>query len=159
GAGYAATIGLTGVTDQAFPAFTIPGYASLSSATVSRFQTPIVDQQVLESLTWSPGKHAIKFGGEFRAGANDEIRDRGSSGSLTFTPLITSNLGQPGTGNALASFLLGEVNAASLQISDLIQTRAAYWAFFAQDDWRISSRLTLNYGLRWEAEVPRREIN
>ena len=47
---------------------------------------------------------------EFRAGANDELRDRGSSGSLTFSPLITSNLGAANTGNALASFMLGEVN-------------------------------------------------
>jgi Carboxypeptidase regulatory-like domain len=159
GTNFAATIGLRGVTAQAFPAFTIPGYASLSSATVSRFQTPILDRQVLESLSWSKGRHAFKFGGEFRGGANDEIRDRGSSGSLTFTPLITSNLGAANTGNALASFMLGEVNTGSVQISDLIRSRASYWAFYAQDDWRLTSRLTLNYGLRWEAELPRRELD
>jgi hypothetical protein len=159
GTNLAATIGLRGVTAQAFPAFTIPGYASLSSATVARFQTPILDRQVLESLSWSKGRHAFKFGVEFRGGANDEIRDRGSSGSLTFTPLITGNLGAANTGNALASFLLGEVNTASVQISDLIRSRASYWAFYAQDDWRVNSRLTLNYGLRWEAELPRREVD
>ena len=159
GENLAARIGLRGVTAQAFPAFDIPGYAGLSSATVSRVQTPILDRQLLESVSWSKGRHAFKFGGEFRAGANDEMRDRGSSGSLTFTPLITSDLGAPDTGNALASFLLGEVNAGSVQISDLIQTRASYWAFYAQDDWRATTRLTLNYGLRWEAELPRREAN
>jgi hypothetical protein len=159
GTNLAAAIGLRGVTAQAFPAFTIPGYAPLSSATVSRFQTPILDRQVLESLSWSKGRHAFKFGGEFRGGANDEIRDRGSSGSLTFTPLITSNLGAANTGNALASFMLGEVNAGSVQISDLIRSRASYWGFYAQDDWRVNSRLTLNYGLRWEAELPRREVD
>jgi hypothetical protein len=175
GTNLAGAIGLTGVSDQAFPVFNIPGYgatvttsgsasgqvasAALGSANVSRFQTPILDTQVLNSLSWSRGKHAYKFGVEFRAGANDEIRDRGSSGILTFSPLITSNLGAADTGNALAAFLLGEVNASSVQISDLIQTRAAYWAVYAQDDWRLTSRLTLNYGLRWEAELPRREIN
>ena len=159
GTNLAGAIGLTGVNDQAFPAFTIPGYASLSSATVARVQTPILDRQILESLSWSHRRHAFKFGAEFRAGANDEIRDRGSSGSLTFTPLITSNIGAANTGNALASFMLGEVNAGSVQVSDLIQTRASYWAFYAQDDWRLTSRLTLNYGLRWEAELPRREVN
>lgn len=159
GQNLAATIGLTGVSAQAFPTFTIPGYASLGNSAVSRFQTPIVDRQVLESLSWSPGTHAYKFGVEFRAGANDEIRDRGSSGSFTFTPLITSNLGAANTGNALASFLFGEVNAANVQISDLLQTRAAYWALYAQDDWRLTDRLTLNYGLRWDVELPRREKN
>jgi hypothetical protein len=159
GENFAGTIGLRGVTDQAFPAFTIPGYASLSSATVARFQTPIVDTQLLDSVAWSRGTHAYKFGGEYRKGGNDEIRDRGSSGSLTFTPLITSNLGAANTGNALAAFMLGEVNAGSVQISDLIRTRAAYLAFYAQDDWRWTNKLTLNYGLRWEAEFPRREVD
>ena len=159
GSNPAAAIGLSGVSGQAFPVFTIPGYASLGSAAVARVQTPILDRQVLDSLSWSRGTHAYKFGVELRAGANDEVRDRGSSGSFTFTPLITSNLGAPNTGNALASFLLGEVNAASVQVSDLLQTRAAYWALYAQDDWRLTDRLTLNYGLRWDVELPRREIN
>ena len=172
----AAKIGLTGVSDRAFPVFNIPGYgptqsatasaattnfgtASLSSPTVARVQTPVTDLQVLDSVTWSHGTHAFKFGGEYRAGANDESRDRGSSGNLTFSPLITSNLGAANTGNALASFLLGEVNAASLQYSDVIRTRASYAAFYAQDDWRLTPRLTLNYGLRWEAEFPRYEVD
>ncbi len=175
GGNLAGTIGLHGVSDRAFPALNIPGYGSsaatagnasgqvatsaLGSANVSRFQTPILDTQVLDALSWSRGRHAYKFGVEFRAGANDEVRDRGSSGILTFTPLITSNLGAPNTGNALAAFMLGEVSSGSVQISDVIQTRASYLAFYAQDDWRVRDRLTLNYGLRWEAEFPRHEIN
>jgi len=156
----AAKIGLQGVADAAFPAFTIPGYATLGNpAAVARFQTPILDKQILESLSWIKGKHAWKFGAEYRAGANDEIRDRGSAGNFTISPLMTRLPGVAGTGNALASFLLGEVNAASIQISDKIQTRASYLAIYAQDDWRITDRLTINAGLRWEAEFPRREIN
>src|SRR5437773_2426164 len=155
----ARAIGLTGVSDQAFPVITIPGYASLGSAAVSRFQTPIVDQQVIESVSWSHRAHAAKFGVEFRAGGNDEMRDRGSSGSLTFSPLITSNLGAANTGSGLASFMLGQVNSATLQNSDLLRTRAAYWAMYAQDDWRATDKLTLTYGLRWEAELPRREVD
>jgi len=175
GANPANAIGLTGVSDRAFPVFIIPGYGpsvatagssagqssspALGSAAVSRFQTPITDRQIIDALTWSRGTHAYKFGGEFRTGVNDEVRDRGSSGSLTFSPLITSNRGAANTGSALASFMLGEVNAGSVQISDLIQTRASYLAFYVQDDWRLTNRLTLNYGLRWETEFPRREIN
>jgi hypothetical protein len=164
----AAKIGLTGVSDAAFPAFTIPGYgvpagyvagnvtvpntgASLGNPTmVYRLQTPIVDQQFLEALSWYRGRHALKFGAEYRAGANDEIRDRGSAGNFTVSPLMT--------GNSLASFLLGEVNAASIQVSDKIPSRASYFALYAQDDWRVSDRLTINVGLRWEVEFPRRVV-
>lgn len=173
----AAAIGLTGVSDAAFPSFTIPGYgvpagfvagnvtipntgAALGNPTaVSRLQTPIIDQQFLDAFSWYRGRHALKFGVEYRAGANDEIRDRGSAGVFTISPQITDLPGSSSsTGNALASFLLGEVNAASVQISDKIPSRASYLAFYAQDDWRVSDRLTINAGLRWEAEFPRRVV-
>src|SRR5205823_3677508 len=125
---------------------------------VYRFQTPIVDQQFLDSLSWSRGKHAFKFGVETRLGANDEIRDRGSAGNFIVSPLITDLPGVSGTGNALASFLLGEVNSGSIQLSDKIPSRASYIALYAQDDWRVTDRLTVNAGLRWEEELPRRVV-
>ncbi|MES1258221.1 MAG: carboxypeptidase regulatory-like domain-containing protein [Acidobacteriota bacterium] len=174
GENLAAKIGLTGVTDAAFPAFTIPGYgvpagfvagnvtvpntgAALGNPTmVYRFQTPITDQQFLENLSWYHGRHALKFGGEYRAGRNDEIRDRGSAGNFTVSSQITDLPGSSSsTGNSLASFLLGEVNAASIQVSDKIPSRASYMALYVQDDWRVSDRLTINAGLRWEVEFPR----
>ena len=170
----ASKIGLPGVSDAAFPAFTIPGYgvpagfvagnvaipttgAALGNPTaVYRFQTPITDRQFLESFSWYRGKHALKFGAEYRMGANDEIRDRGSAGNFTISPLITDLPGSPSTtGNALASFLLGEVNSASIQVSDKIPSRASYGAVYVQDDWRVSDRLTINLGLRYEVEFPR----
>ena len=176
GENLAGQIGLRGVSDAAFPSFTIPGYgvpAGLASGNVtipttgatlgnpnavSRYQTPIVDQQVIDSLSWYRGKHAFKIGVETRFGANDEIRDRSSSGDLRFTPLITGLPGVAGTGNAFASFLLGEVNAANVQTSDKIPSRASYWSAYAQDDFRVTDRLTVNAGLRWEAELPRKVI-
>lgn len=174
GVDLASQIGLKGVSNAAFPAFSIPGYgvpaglvagnvtvpstgSTLGNPTaVYRFQTPIVDQQLLESVSWARGKHAFKFGAEARFGANDEIRDRGSAGNFTISPLITDLPGSSSTtGNSLASFLLGEVNAASIQVSDKIPSRAQYLGFYAQDDWRLSSRLAINAGVRWEAELPR----
>jgi hypothetical protein len=159
GEDFAGAIGLRGVTASAFPAFAIAGYASLSNPNLARNQTPITDTQFLEALSWFKGTHAFKFGAESRFGGNSEVRDRGSSGSLTFSPLFTSNNSAPNTGNGLATFLLGEVNAGSVQISDRITTRAEYYAFYAQDDWRLTERLTLNYGLRYDLELPRREVN
>jgi hypothetical protein len=59
----------------------------------------------------------------------------------------------------LASFLLGEVSAASVLVSDKIRSRAEYWAWHVQDDWRVTDRLTVNLGVRWETELPRREVD
>jgi hypothetical protein len=170
GADLAANIGLGGVSSAAFPAFIIPGYGipstfTLGNATsalgnstaVERIQTPILDRQITDSASWQHGRHAFKFGGEYRAGANDEIRDRSSAGSFSFSPLITG-LNNTG-GNALATFLLGGVNAANIQVSDKIRTRAAYMGYYLQDDWRVTDRLTINAGIRWEVEFPRREVD
>ena len=115
---------------------------------VYRLQTPMVDQQFLEALSWTRGRHSLNFGGEYRKGANDEIRDRGSAGASTMSPLITHLPGSSATtGNALASFLLGQINAASIQVSDKIPSRASYLGLYVQDDWRVSDRLTINAGL------------
>jgi hypothetical protein len=157
GENLAGAIRLTGVSGAAFPAFSIPGYATLGNTTaVARFQTPIVDQQFLDSVTWQRGRHAFKFGGEYRWAGNDEIRDRSSAGLFGFSPLITGFNGLGG--NALASFMLGLVNSASIQVSDKIRTRASYAGFYMQDDWRVTDRLTVNLGLRYDIEFPRKEV-
>lgn len=156
----AGQLGLTGVSKAGFPTFAVPGYNSLGGLTnVSRIQTPIQDYQFLEGLSWFKGKHAFKFGAEHRRGANNEIRDRSSSGNFGFTPLITGRPGVAGTGNALASLLIGEVNSVNILASDLIRSRAQYVSAYAQDDWRVTDRLTLNIGLRWETELPRYEVD
>lgn len=156
GENLASKIGLTGVSDQAFPTFNVTGYSMLGAAQVARIQTPIRDYQYLESLTWIHGRHAVKFGFEHRRGQNVEIRDRSSAGTFAFSPLNTGLPGNTSTGNALASFLLGNVNTAQAVVSDQIHSRAYYVAGYVQDDWRVTDRLTLNYGVRWETELPRR---
>ena len=108
GENLASGIGLKGVSDAAFPAFTIPGYgvpAGLSAGNVTvpstgaalgnptavyRFQTPIVDRQLLESLSWFRGKHALKAGIEARLGIFNDDTDTSSSGNFSFTPLLTA---------------------------------------------------------------------
>ena len=154
----AGAIGLQGVSATAFPNFAIPGYSALS-APPGRIQTPIRDLQILEAINWFRGSHSVKAGFEYRRAGNNESRDRGSSGIFQFVPQFTSLPGVAGTGDGLASFLLGEANSANIQISDVIRTRAFYLAGYVQDDWRVTNRLTINLGIRWEAELPRRSID
>jgi len=160
GDGLAQQIGLANVSEAAFPTFAISGYASLgalgtTNAAIARIQTPITDTQILDSLSKFLGKHSLKFGVEYRRGYNREVDDITSSGSATFSRQITGQPGVSGTGDGFASFLVGQANQASLLNLDSIPSRASYWSAYAQDDYRITSRLTLNLGLRWEVELPR----
>lgn len=155
-ADYASRIGLKGVSKVGFPRFNITGYSALGPSQNFRLQTPIDDTQAQGATSYYRGKHAFKMGIEFRRGYNRDDTDTSSSGNFSFTPLITGLPGVGTTGNALAAFLLGEVNSASSVRADVIASRAAYWAAYWQDDWRASERLTFNFGLRWEAGTPRR---
>ena len=160
GQGLARKIGLGNVSDAAFPTLNINGYALLgaqgtTNAAAARLQTPITDTQVMDALSFFRGKHALKAGIEFRKGYNRETDDITSAGSFVFTRQITGQPGVSGTGDAFASFLIGQANQASLQKLDTIPSHASYWAAYLQDDYWLTTRLTLNYGLRWEVELPR----
>jgi hypothetical protein len=79
------------------------------------------------------------------------IMDR-RGGSIS--PLISDLPGSSSaTSNALASFLLGEMNSAGIQVSDKIPSRAS-GAFYAQDNRRVSDRLTISMRLRYEVGCP-----
>ena len=160
GSGMAQTLGLANVSSAAFPTFSISGYTPLGAtgtinAAVARIQTPITDTQILEAISKFQGKHAIKGGLEYRRGYNREADDITSSGAMTFTRQITDQAGVSGSGDAFASFLTGLANQASMQNLDSIPSHASYWAAYLQDDYRIGDHLTLNFGLRWEVELPR----
>lgn len=158
---YASKLGLTGVDGSAFPTFNVSGYGLLGSqgvanSSILRVQTPIRDTQLQDAVSKFAGKHALKAGVEYRFGSNNESNNLSSSGNLVFNRLITDLPGASGTtGDAYASFLLGFANSASLSKTDTILSRASYWAAYFQDDYRVTSHLTVNAGLRWESELPR----
>lgn len=105
-----------------------------------------------DTLSWTKGRHSMSFGGEFRA---YQVNSHTGSGALAFS--FTNNItGQPAAsfgpfvGYGFASFLLGEAtNANETTAFDLYGRRKAL-ALFAQDSYKVTPRLTLNYGLRWQ---------
>jgi len=160
GEDYAGKIGLKGVSAAAFPTLNVTGYALLggqgvANSAIARVQTPIRDLQIQDSISKFVGKHSFKAGIEYRRGLNNESNDISSSGNLVFNRLITDRPGSANTGDAFASFLVGAANSAAFNTTDVIPSRASYWAAYLQDDFRVTDRLTINAGLRWEVEMPR----
>ncbi len=105
-----------------------------------------------DSLSWSKGRHTFTFGGDFRA---YQINSHTGSGALNFN-FLPSTTGAPGAsyssnvGFGFATFLLGDVtNAKESTPYDLYGRRKAT-SLFAQDNWKLTPKLTLNLGLRWE---------
>ncbi len=108
--------------------------------------------QYMNTLSWLRGNHQVKFGADIMAPMNNEYVD---------IPSTRGNLGFNGqfTGNALADFMLGYVRQAELSNVHIVNQRRYSTAFFIQDDWRATSRLTLNLGLRYDFMSPSYEAD
>jgi len=139
-----------------FPSLTFTDYNALGAGNQ---QVGIPDTILLEaSLTKIKGRHVLKFG--FDGRRVHYIRGGGSSrnGAFAFDAGFTQRLSTQSNpqseGNSWASFLLGTPATGSITRINVANVRSQYFAFFAQDDYKISSKVTLNLGLRWDVSQP-----
>ncbi len=117
--------------------------------------------QLSASMTKTKGGHNIKAGTEFRHNFLDYAQPGYPQGHFTFGQQTTSqdlNTSNSLQGSGFASFLLGFGNGGNYHIDPKAFPRANYWGFFVQDDWKVTRKLTLNLGLRYEFDVPRTEL-
>ena len=131
---------------------------------VARCNCPLTESeqqfQWVANLTKIHGNHQFKFGADIRYAMNLRIpSDNNRTGEYNFSPEATSNAGDGGLD--LATFLLGDVtsfaryvNNPNLPSANNAAERQKRWFFYGQDTWRATSKLTVNYGLRWEIYFP-----
>jgi hypothetical protein len=147
-------IRLAGVSNNAFPYVTAAGYSPLGSQNQERRQYPIQNYQYVDNISWTVGKHALKFGFEARKSLNYEVNLSTASGAFTFATTPTGLPTNSATGNGAASLLLGFPTAFSESATQVLNRSSWYLAGYVQDDCTISPSLTINVGLRWETDTP-----
>jgi hypothetical protein len=107
------------------------------------------------TLTKIAGSHTFKFGGEFRRNTHNYYQQNNPSGTFNFDPLMTASAPAGGSGgNGFASFLLGYGTGGGVNQNALVASHLMYYAGFASDQWLVSPKLTLNYGVRFEQMGP-----
>lgn len=109
---------------------------------------------IANALSWSKGRHFMKFGVDLR-GNQLNTRPLGNlAGTFNFTAAQTSIPGVNFVGHSFASFLLGGVQSASVGVPLGLSGRTYYYAGYAQDDFKVSPKLTLQLGIRYEYQPP-----
>ena len=141
------SVGIPGVlaTNPGFSQMVVTGYPSLGVTNVPNADAS-QDRQLSGDVTWSKGRHNVKFGVQAYWLQTNFLSSQRSSGIFNFNGQYTKN--------ALADFLLGAAYTESLSNYSYLALRAPWIDFFVQDDWKVSSRLTLNVGLRYEFDPP-----
>lgn len=158
GEDWPARLGLLGVGgDGSIPVFRFSsdGYPKMG---LERWDADVEENIMMRNTTTlARGDHTIKFGFEMRRQRFKPRRFRNQAGTFIFSFRETSLNGDPATGNSFASFLLGYVDEANISTPLHVSSERPYYAWFLQDDIRLTPRLTLNLGLRYEIDLPPRE--
>ena len=116
---------------------------------------------VTDDLTWVKAKHTWKFGFTVQQDHYDGYGWHTAAGTYNFNRGATAGFLPNGTldatgatGNAFASFLLGEVQSSEITTNRYVSDRWRYYSGYAQDDWRLNDKFTVNYGVRYEYTPP-----
>ena len=140
------------------PQFNIDGLSEYGSSANPFLQTEN-QYQIVNNWTHTIGNHTVRFGGDARYALNHIIgldNNNLRSGNFHFAASATAGPPSGSSGVGLATFLLGDVTAfqrTQIQANNAQERQKRIFSY-AQDQWRVSNKLTVNYGVRWEIYFP-----
>lgn len=144
---YGINVGVTDPVNFGMPTILISGFTQLGgNSGWPLLTTPNQTYQVVDNISHTFGKHTLRFGGEWRHGKTTNVRNRRGKGRVRFL----GNRAFPGS-TPLEDFLGGFPARGDIFVgSSLRHVSMTSWGGFIQDDFRVSPRLTLNFGVRYD---------
>jgi hypothetical protein len=140
-----------------FPNINVTGYSTLGGVNSDNRQT-YNTYELAVNVTNIIGRHTVRSGASRRVYQENAYDLGNSSGLYNFDSSWTggpfNNSAPAPIGQGLASFLYGLPASGSFPINDNVAEQTGYWSFYSQDDWRLSRKLTLSVGLRYELPSP-----
>ena len=132
------------------------GFYQIGDGSDDPYQIADNTTQAVDNISWIHGKHTFKFGGEYERDNFDALGNQFLRGQFTFQPNATENPSKPaGSGDAFAEYLLGDLYQSTVAFQDATANyQRNTFALYADDTWKITSKLTLTAGVRWEVIPP-----
>ncbi len=156
--GYAQQIGLPdSIPEDQVPDINVSPYPRIGGGALGKRTS--LNWDIQNMVTHISGNHTLKYGINARDLYGGNRQGAALSGFFQFTGLTTNPQSPAGTGFNLAQFLTGDVSRAGIDRILGNSWHAFNWSTFVQDDWRVTSRLTVNLGLRWDFQQKPYERN
>lgn len=147
-AGFTSPELFAGNLQGALPSIAIAGVNGISFQSPQNIENP--SYTVRDNLTWVNGQHTFKFGAFASKEEKNENAGNALNGTFSFNGSRTTSAAFAGSGNAFADFLLGlPATYSEAQNEIRVQLRYNTYEFYAQDSWKVTPRLTLDYGARY----------
>ena len=145
--------------DRNFPNMTFTEFTGWGGTANSGHEQPM--WAIKDDFSFTRGKHSLKFGFAYQTQPSTGFGEQNISGNAGFSFLGTSVPGDTSfrSGSSFASFLLGDAMTGATETIRDSTLVYPYYGFYAQDDWRINRRLTLNLGVRYDLSIPPVAVN
>jgi len=143
-----------------FPRINVNGISSLGQATFTDLIIIPMNHQFNASITKTTGRHTFKWGMDYRKLMINFLQLGQPSGEYSFDTRWTQldpNNASATAGFGMASLLLGIPSSGQMSHDPTPASASTYWGWYFQDDWKVTQKLTMNIGLRYDRDVPRTE--